>query len=140
MFRQTGGEYALHLGPPIKPPRIDESGLQYRLYFLDGVGRITNSHEFYAENDAAAIKIAEGWRQPDYRRFNPFQTVELDPDSLSGGRSFDKFDLATNGRRVEHAHAKGMHSRATDTGFSVQAHSARATGFFQTNATHTRPF
>ena len=58
MFRQTGGEYALHLGPPIKPPRIDESGLQYRLYFLDGVGRITNSHEFYAENDAAAIKIA----------------------------------------------------------------------------------
>ena len=63
MFRQTGGEYALHLGPPIKPPRIDESGLQYRLYFLDGVGRITNSHEFYAENDAAAIKIAEGWQE-----------------------------------------------------------------------------
>ena len=53
----------MHLGPPIKPPDLDESGEQYRLYFLDGAGHITMSHEFFADNDGAAIKIAEGWRQ-----------------------------------------------------------------------------
>jgi hypothetical protein len=51
----------LHLGPPIKPPRIDESGVQYRLYFFDGVGHISTSHEFFAEDDGEAIKIAEAW-------------------------------------------------------------------------------
>ena len=37
--------------------------MQYRLFFLDGVGHIENSHEFFAENDEAAIKIAESWRE-----------------------------------------------------------------------------
>jgi hypothetical protein len=47
----------------MKPPRVDESGEQYRLYFLDGTGHFTMSHEFFADDDADAIKIAEGWRE-----------------------------------------------------------------------------
>lgn len=38
------------------------TGTQYRLYFLDG-GHITKSHEFIADNDEAAIKVAESWRE-----------------------------------------------------------------------------
>ena len=37
--------------------------VQYRLYFLDGVGRIERSHEFEAEDDATAMKIAQSWRE-----------------------------------------------------------------------------
>ena len=37
--------------------------LQYRLFFLDGLGHIFKSHEFMAADDEAAIKIAEGWRE-----------------------------------------------------------------------------
>jgi len=47
----------------MKPPQIDESGQQYRVYFLDGLGHITMSHEFHAQDDRAAIKIAESWRE-----------------------------------------------------------------------------
>jgi len=37
---------------------------QYRLYFLHPDDRrITYSHEFEAENDERAIRIAEGWRE-----------------------------------------------------------------------------
>jgi hypothetical protein len=37
---------------------------QYRLYFLDSVDKhITYSHEFEAESDERAIRIAEGWRE-----------------------------------------------------------------------------
>jgi hypothetical protein len=40
------------------PPR------QYRLYFLQSVERlISYSHEFEAEDDERAIRIAEGWRE-----------------------------------------------------------------------------
>ena len=46
----------------MKPSRISESDLQYRAYFLDGLGRIRMSREFYAENDEAAIEVAEGLR------------------------------------------------------------------------------
>ena len=53
----------MHIGPPIKPPRIDESDLQYRAYFLDGAGRIRMSREFYAESDEAAIELVEIWRE-----------------------------------------------------------------------------
>jgi hypothetical protein len=35
----------------------------YRLFFFDGAGHIEKSHEFEAEDDAAAIKIAESWRE-----------------------------------------------------------------------------
>lgn len=52
----------MHLGPPIEPPRVDESGEQYRLFFFE-IAHITKSHEFYATDDAAAIKLAEGWRE-----------------------------------------------------------------------------
>jgi hypothetical protein len=52
----------LHLGPPIELPHVNESGNQYRLYFFE-VAHITKSHEFYAADDAAAIKLAEGWRE-----------------------------------------------------------------------------
>ena len=38
-------------------------GYQYRLYFLDGAGHISKSHEFFAANEDAAIRIAEGWRE-----------------------------------------------------------------------------
>lgn len=55
----------MHIDPPFIPPSSSEAsgGQQYRLYFLDGAGHITKSHEFFAEDDAAAIKIAEGWRE-----------------------------------------------------------------------------
>lgn len=53
----------MHLGPPMKPPRVDESGEQYRLYFIDGAGHITTSHEFFADNDQPAVKISEGWQE-----------------------------------------------------------------------------
>jgi hypothetical protein len=37
---------------------------QYRLYFMHGAERrITYSHEFEAESDERAIRIAEGWRE-----------------------------------------------------------------------------
>ena len=37
---------------------------QYRLYFLQSVERlISYSHEFEAEDDEQAIRIAEGWRE-----------------------------------------------------------------------------
>ena len=52
----------MHPGPPIKPPRIDESGEQYRVYFFN-VAHITQSHEFFADSDEAAIRIAEAWRE-----------------------------------------------------------------------------
>ena len=37
--------------------------MQYRLYFLDGLGRIEKRHEFEAPDDEAAIRISEGWRE-----------------------------------------------------------------------------
>jgi hypothetical protein len=39
-------------GPPLR---------QYRLYFLGGDGHITHSHEFEAEDDVRATKVAEAW-------------------------------------------------------------------------------
>ena len=49
---------------PPRPPSPPAEGEQaYRLYFLDGAGHITQSHEFFATNDQAAAKIAEGWRE-----------------------------------------------------------------------------
>jgi hypothetical protein len=37
---------------------------QYRLYFLHSVERLISfSHEFEAESDERAIRIAEGWRE-----------------------------------------------------------------------------
>jgi hypothetical protein len=35
----------------------------YRLYFLDGEGRVEKAHEFLAETDSEAIKTAEAWRE-----------------------------------------------------------------------------
>lgn len=46
----------------MKPSR-QQSGEEYRLYFFNGGARIRYSHEFIADNDEAAIKIAEGWRE-----------------------------------------------------------------------------
>lgn len=37
--------------------------MQYRLYFFDGLGHIEKMHEFFADNDAAAIKISEEWHE-----------------------------------------------------------------------------
>ena len=53
---------ALQNDPP-RIPRSPREGEQYRLYFLDGLGHITKLHEFFADDDAAAIKIANGWRE-----------------------------------------------------------------------------
>jgi hypothetical protein len=37
---------------------------QYRLYFLHSVERLISfSHEFEADDDERAIRIAEGWRE-----------------------------------------------------------------------------
>lgn len=48
---------------PPKIPRPPRGGEQYRLYFLDGLGHIATSHEYFADDDAAAMRIAEGWRE-----------------------------------------------------------------------------
>ena len=38
--------------------------MQFRLYFLHrGDGHITYSHEFEADTEERAIRIAEGWRE-----------------------------------------------------------------------------
>ena len=37
--------------------------MQYRLFFLDGAGHIQRAHEFIADDDEAAIQIAEVWRE-----------------------------------------------------------------------------
>jgi hypothetical protein len=37
--------------------------LFYRLFFLDGANRIERAHEFEAEDDEAAIRISEAWRE-----------------------------------------------------------------------------
>ena len=50
--------------PPSRPTNLPSDGGQsYRLYFLDGAGHISKSHEFLAADDDAAIKVAEGWRE-----------------------------------------------------------------------------
>jgi hypothetical protein len=36
---------------------------EYRLFFFDGARHIEKAHEFEAENDEAAIKISEVWRE-----------------------------------------------------------------------------
>lgn len=38
-------------------------GVEYRLFFMDGAGHIARSHEYTAEDDAAAVKIATAWRE-----------------------------------------------------------------------------
>jgi hypothetical protein len=55
----------VQIGPPFLPPSEGdaEDGRQYRAYFLDRMGHITRLHEFFAADDAAAITIAEGWRE-----------------------------------------------------------------------------
>jgi hypothetical protein len=35
----------------------------YRLFFFTGGKHIERAHEFEAEDDATAIRIAEGWRE-----------------------------------------------------------------------------
>ena len=50
--------------PPIVPPSLpSEGGQQYRLYFFNGSAHIHRVHEFEAKDDAAAIKLAESWRE-----------------------------------------------------------------------------
>jgi len=42
----------------------DQPRTQYRLYFMNGPNRrITYSHEFEAESEERALRIAEGWRE-----------------------------------------------------------------------------
>lgn len=55
------------MGQPIGPLLVLRKGRgvmqEYRLFFLDGARHIEKAHEFEAENDEAAIKISEGWRE-----------------------------------------------------------------------------
>lgn len=37
--------------------------LHYRLFFYDGSNRITKAHEFEAQGDDEAVRIAEAWRE-----------------------------------------------------------------------------
>ena len=55
----------MQFDPPFLPlSRLrSDVGRPYRLYFLDGAGHITRSHEYLAADDSAAIKVAEGWRE-----------------------------------------------------------------------------
>ena len=49
--------------PSVPPPRRTAGKLHYRLYFLDGTGHISTSHEFFARDDETAIKTAKAWRE-----------------------------------------------------------------------------
>jgi hypothetical protein len=58
----------LEVERPQKPARKRSSGAtlptEYRLYFLEGDGKhISFSHEFEAEDDERAIRVAESWRE-----------------------------------------------------------------------------
>lgn len=35
----------------------------YRLFFFDGTDRLVKAHEFLADDEAAAIRTAEAWRE-----------------------------------------------------------------------------
>lgn len=35
----------------------------YRVFFCDRAGRINRAHEFEAEDDEAAVKVAVAWRE-----------------------------------------------------------------------------
>jgi hypothetical protein len=52
---------------PYRPTATRSSGgplAQYRLYFMHSVDRrISYSHEFEAESDERAVRVAEGWRE-----------------------------------------------------------------------------
>ena len=37
--------------------------MEYRLFFYDGVNHLMQAHEFVADDDAQAAKMAEGWRE-----------------------------------------------------------------------------
>jgi len=37
--------------------------LEYRLFFYDGVDRLMQAHEFVAQSDDGALRIAEAWRE-----------------------------------------------------------------------------
>jgi hypothetical protein len=52
----------VHDKPPKVPQSAPDGWVQYRLYFFNGGSHIQKVHEFEAEDDAAAMKIAEGWR------------------------------------------------------------------------------
>lgn len=53
----------MRIDRPLVPSEGRQTGQQYRLYFLDALGHISKAHEFFAENDISATKIAEGWRE-----------------------------------------------------------------------------
>jgi hypothetical protein len=59
---ETGG--SLQHERPHRPGGRTPGGrilTQYRLYFLGDEGHITVSHEFEAEDDAVAIRVATAW-------------------------------------------------------------------------------
>ena len=50
--------------PTARRAPVGASLTQYRLYFLESGGKHINySHEFEAEGDERAARIAEGWRE-----------------------------------------------------------------------------
>lgn len=53
----------MHDDPPKVPRPPPEGWSQYRLYFFNGGDHIQKVHEFEAKDDAAAAKVAEGWRE-----------------------------------------------------------------------------
>lgn len=54
----------MQFDPKFRAPKApSRRGLQYRLFFLDGLGHFEKSHEFEAEDDNAAIRISQGWRE-----------------------------------------------------------------------------
>lgn len=49
--------------PPFVPRGRSGAGVHYRLYFLNDLGHISKSHEYFADDDTAAIKVADAWRE-----------------------------------------------------------------------------
>jgi hypothetical protein len=73
---------ALHSDPPFIPPSRLRGGQHYRLYFFNDLGGIAKCHEFFADDDAAAIRISEAWREGRgmelWRRDRRVETWESD--------------------------------------------------------------
>ena len=53
-MRDAGGSHAFAGGFKV---------LSYRVFFFDRAGRIERAHEFHAQDDEAAVRTAEAWRE-----------------------------------------------------------------------------
>jgi hypothetical protein len=65
-------------------------------------------------------------RDPPHRAFERLQTIELDPNALTDGRSLDEFDFAAFARRIEHSNAIAPNAGSADASLGGELQSVRA--------------